>query len=239
MKMGLLSQWLKVRSAAALVLVLLLVAACAPASDPGRVAIAQLSEEVSYYPHQTGIIWQFLPNNAALNEQRIYQQVLGPTVIDGDLWIASQLAGRGLEVFTYRQYRDDGVFILKEVKPGAEIVFDPPIQEFPPEGTLRVGSTWSGDTTVQGYFPEARPEEQRQTWKVNYNYTVVDQRPVTVQSGTFDVFVINFTSRNITESGEVLEELTQETWFSPYVGEVKTENDYYLVESNFLIASQP
>jgi hypothetical protein len=64
--------------------------------------------------------------------------------------------------------------------------------------------------------------------------TVVDRREVTVTAGTFEVFVLNFTSRTTDESGEVVDELTQETWFAPYLGEVRTENGFFLVDSNLL-----
>jgi len=57
---------------------------------------------------------------------------------------------------------------------------------------------------------------------------------VTVAAGTFEVFVLNFTSRTLDEDGVVLEELTQETWFAPYLGEVRTENGFFLVDSNLL-----
>lgn len=215
-------------------LLVLLLAACAPSADGPRVTVAQLTEPVGYYPQQTGATWQYLPSNALLDEARVFQRVEGPTVLDGQVWIAWRLVGRGLDVISYRQYRPDGVFLRRELRPGTEIDFDPPIREYPSEGSLRVGATWSGQTTASVVYPEARPENRSASLTLDYTYTVVDQRRVSIASGDFEVFVINFTSRTTDEFATVLEEFTQELWFAPFVGEVRTEQGFFLVESNVL-----
>ena len=56
---------------------------------------------------------------------------------------------------------------------------------------------------------------------------------VRVPAGTFDVFVINLVTDQLTESGSVASSLTQELWYSPYVGEVRSVGGYYLVGLNF------
>ena len=69
---------------------------------------------------------------------------------------------------------------------------------------------------------------------IEYRYTVVDRRTVSLVAGDFEVFVVNFVTRTFDDEGGVLEEFTQESWFSPYVGEVKNENGFFLIDTNFL-----
>jgi hypothetical protein len=142
-----------------------------------------------------------------------------------------------LDITRYRQYRDDGVYLKQENKLGTLIRFDPPMREFPPQDLLRVGATWSGDTTVTvGASGDAQAEDAR-TLSVNYVYTVVDKRTVNVSAGAFDVYVIAFTTRTLDENAAVSNELTQQFWFSPYVGEVRDQSGDYLVASNVLKAA--
>ena len=65
---------------------------------------------------------------------------------------------------------------------------------------------------------------------------VVDQRTVTIPAGEVTVYVIDFVTRTFGADGEIVDELVQEVWFAPHVGEVRTENGYFLVETNFLDA---
>ncbi len=215
----------------------LLLSACVPASESERVTVEEFSGSVSYYPKETGAIWQYLPSGARLDEARVTQRIGGPIVLDGEVWIAWQMVGRGLDVTWFRQYRPDGVYLRRELRPGTEITFDPPLREFPSEGELRVGATWSGQTTAKLFYPEADSANQRADLLVEYVFTVVDQREVTVAAGTFEVFVINFVTRTTDDEGTIIEEFTQETWFAPFLGEVRTENGFFLVASNVLSAA--
>ncbi len=212
--------------------------ACAPATstaDNGeRVEVAQLTDAITYYPFQVGAEWRYLQENVPLNSMPLVLRIEGPTIIEGDLWIKSRLEGQGFDISRYRQFRPDGVFLLREDKPGTEITFDPPIQQFPKEATLKTGSSWSGDTTAHLFFPDAQPEAQHAELKVSYVYTVVDQRTVSSPAGDFDVFVINFVTRNLKDDGSIAEEFAQEIWFAPFIGEVRTEQGYFLISSNVL-----
>ncbi|MCA9835609.1 MAG: hypothetical protein KC422_01780 [Trueperaceae bacterium] len=214
----------------------ILLSACVPTTanpDSGeRVEVAQLTDTITYYPHQVGAEWRYLEENVPLESMPLVQRIDGPTIIDGDLWVKSRLEGQGIEIFTYRQFRPDGVFLLRTDKPGTEITFDPPIQQFPAENTLKTGASWSGDTTAHLFFPDAVAENQNDELPIHYVYTVVDQRKVTSPAGAFDVFVINFVTRNLDEQGATVQEFSQEIWFSPFVGEVRTEQGYYLVSTN-------
>lgn len=208
-------------------------AACAPASDQ-RVGVRQLTEPVTFYPHQTGARWEYLPDGARVSEPRLVKTVEGPTVLDGEVWTSWRLAGRGIDLTSFRQARADGVYLKRRVRPGTVITFDPPIKEFPSQSELRVGATWTGDTTASITFPAADPENQTATLELTYTYTVVDRRTVTLLAGEFEVYVVDLVSRTFDENGAIVEELQQSTWFSPFVGEVRTDNAFFLVDSNVI-----
>jgi hypothetical protein len=217
-----------------LTLILASVVACAPtASESPRLEVRQLAEPISYYPRETGARWEYVRDGAPLDGVRYVEVIEGPSVIDGDIWIASRLFGGGQDVRHFRQYRADGVFLRRQVRPGATITFDPPIREYPPEGELRVGLSWRGETVAAGEFPTAAPEMRRQSWSVEYVYTVVDRREVVVNGRRFDVFVVDRTVRQYDQDGGVSEELSRTSWFAPNVGTVRHENGWFLVETNF------
>lgn len=212
---------------------LLLLAACAPAPEGPRTSVEELRQSVSFYPSETGAQWSFLPNNALFDETRVYQRIEGPRIVDGVPLISWLLLGRGFEERDYRSYTSQGVQLHMRTKPGTEMKFNPPILEYPPAGQLGKGAQWSGSTTVSVFFPAARKENQHSTLELEYEYSVVDQRRVTVAAGSFDVYVLNLVTRTSGAEGELKEQLTQEIWFSPYVGEVRTDAGYFLVDLNF------
>ncbi len=213
--------------------IVLLVGACAPAASEETEAVTTPTGPVAYVPRPTGAAWSYLPDRATLDQPRVVVRIEGPTVVDGQVRTAWRMVGRGLDVRWFREHREDGTYLVREERPGTAIAFDPPILEMVP-GPLRVGQIWSGATTATVRFPEAEPENRTSTLALEWNTTVVDRRTVTVAAGEFEVFVLNFTTRTLDEDGVVLEELTQETWFSPYLGEVRTENGFFLVDSNLL-----
>jgi len=232
-------QWRMRRIALVLVPLALpvLLAACAPSSEK-QVTVQQLTKPISYYPHQTGAHWEYLPDGAKLTDPRLTVDVEGPSVLDGQVWIAWHTQGRGLDVTRYLQYTPDGVYLGRENKLGTVINFDPPIQEFPAEGQLRVGATWAGDTKVDVVATEAsangNAKKANKTLDVHYVYTVVDKRQVTLAAGTFEVYVVSFTTRTLDENANVTSTLTQQFWFTPDIGEVRDENGNVLIASNVL-----
>lgn len=206
--------------------------ACAPSTEEGEAeGRTEPTGPLSYVPTETGAAWAYLPNGAPLSDPRMTVTVEGPTVLDGNVVTAWHQVGRGFDVTYYRRHDEEGTFLVREERPGTILTFDPPIRELP-SGPLRVGETWSGETTATLRFPEAEATNRRQELDIQWVTTVVDRRTVDVVAGEFEVFVLNFTSRTTDEDGDVVDELTQETWFSPYLGEVRTENGFVLVESN-------
>lgn len=209
---------------------LLFLAACAPAPAE-RVSVVQATEPPTYYPHPTGAVWRYLPEGEAEDAPALVQQVEGPTVIGGERLTAWRTTGRGLEAHTYRDYRRGGVYIARETGPGYVTTISPPIREWPQAGTLQIGSSWGGEAVATVTFTEADEQEQV---RLEYRFEVVDRRPVRTTAGSFDVFVIAFESRSHGPGRQAEEALRQELWFAPFVGEVRTDNGLFLVETNML-----
>lgn len=210
-------------------------AACLPTeADPGRVEVAQLFEALSFYPKETGAVWHYLPDGERLDAMRVTQRIEGPTVLGGQLLIATRLVGRGIDQLDLRDHTDEGVYLVQRTLPGLRVTFDPPLQELPAESALRVGASWGGTTTVTAYYPEARPENRRVSGTTSYRYTVVDRRKVRVVAGEFEVYVITFESNSLDAQGNIADTLRQELWFAPHIGKVRHELGFYLVEANFL-----
>jgi hypothetical protein len=214
---------------------LALTAACAPAAaeEPGRVAVQQLVAAPSFYPQETGTRWSYLRDGARLDDPRFVETIDGPAVLEGDVWIAFRLVGGGQDATHYRQFRPDGVYLRRQLRPGGSFTFEPPMQELPAPAELRVGAIWSGSTIVKGNFPRASVGQRVFEQPIDYVFTVVDQRPVTVGDRVYDVFVIDRTTRSFDAEGAVVEEYSQQIWFAPGVGKVRHENGWFLIETNF------
>lgn len=212
-------------------LALFVLSSCAPtAGSEERVEVQQLTEPITYYPFQTGAAWQYLRDGDRLSDPRASTVIDGPTIVDSEVWVSFTKTRPGYQERGFRRVTPQGVFLHSRVVLGlTTIKYDPPLQEFPAEGTLRVGAQWSGETTVT-MSNSGRPEQQ--TLNVQYVYTVVDQRTVNTPSGAIQVFVIDLTSRNLSTEGELLDEENSQFWFTPFVGEVRSNQGWVLVSSN-------
>ena len=219
-----------------MVIAVLILAACAPGSEEEgpRLNIEQFTGNVSFYPQETGAAWAYVPQGSQISATGLATVIEGPTVLNDDIWVATKFVGLGVDGARYRQYRPDGVFVLREDASGSRTVFDPPLKEYPAPSELRVGATWAGETTARLFFPGAKPADRNQTFEVTYNYTVVDKRNVRLPLGELEVYVINMIGRSFNEEGKVANETTQVTWFSPFIGEVRTREGFFLARSNVI-----
>ncbi len=217
-------------------LAVLVLGGCTPAAGSDeRVEVQQLSDPITYYPFQTGAAWQYLRDGDRLSDPRSSTIIDGPTIVDSEVWISFTKTRPGYQERGFRRVTPDGVFLHSRIVLGlTSIRYDPPLQEFPPEGALRVGAQWSGETTVT-MSNLGRPESE--TLDVQYVYTVVDRRTVNTPAGSIEVFVIDLTSRNVSPDGELLDEETSQFWFTPFIGEVRTNQGWVLIDSNVLAAS--
>ena len=211
-----------------------LLGACVPAEKTEKVKVVQNVAEVSYYPHEVGARWEYLAEGEAIDSSPVVSTVLGPTVANSEIWIVTHMVGQGLDVAWFRQYRDDGVYLLKEERPGQVVSYNPPLKEFPKAGSLRVGAVWDGNSSIEVYYPLAEPKNQLAHYDIHYSYTVVDERTVTLATGETKVFVIDFVASDVNNLDSKFKTYKQETWFSPYLGEVKTEDGFLLVKTNLV-----
>ena len=215
-----------------------LLAGCLPA-PVARVDVVTPVAAPSFYPQETGLTWAYLPDGAPLDTPRFVERIEGPALQDGRVAIVFRLVGGGQDVAHVRQFTPEGVFLVRQERPGGSFTFDPPLQEFPAEAALRVGARWSGETTAQAEFPQAAPSQRRFTERIAYASTVLDRRRVEIGGRAYDVFVIDRTTERLDAAGAVLETLSQQFWFAPFVGRVRHENGWYLLETNFPVATLP
>jgi hypothetical protein len=217
------------RAAIALALAL---GACVPAPS-ARLNVVTPAAQASFYPQETGLAWSYLRDGAPLDAPRFVETIQGPALQGGEVVIGFRLVGGGQDVTHYRRFTPEGVLLVRQQRPGGSFTFDPPMRELPAPDDLRVGARWSGETQVAADFPGAAPNLRTFVERIAYDVTVLDRRRVIVGGSAYDVFVIDRTTRRLDPAGEVRETLSQQFWFAPYVGRVRHENGWYLIEANF------
>jgi len=185
-------------------------------------------EKVSFYPQQTGLSWHYLPDGYALDSIPVVRKIDGPRMAEGQLFIVDRTMGRGIDVTSFKQYREDGVFKTREVGPGYLLRLNPPVQELPAADNMRVGYAWNGSTKSEITFTDTSSSNRQQTFQTDYTYSIVDKRPVQLGGRQFQVYVINLESTLIKADGTT-ESLSKEIWYTPYYGEVRNSFEQYLV----------
>lgn len=219
-------------------LLLVVLAGCVPATNSERARVETAIDAVSYYPFETGARWEYLPSGARLSDPPVEITVEGPTIVDGTVAIAWSTFGRGRIATHFRTHNGGEQRLWREYRPGVIIDFDPPMLEYP-SGALTNNRSWSGSTTVRVY--EDRLSEAAssivgktvmQTYTVNYTTTVVETRTVTVPLGEIDVFVLNHVAEHVNDFGDVIDRVSLTTWFSPYLGEVRSDAGLLLTRTN-------
>ncbi|MCS7069409.1 MAG: hypothetical protein RMK51_08235 [Meiothermus sp.] len=202
-----------------LVVVLLLLAACAPRTGEPQTNTALIQGPVGFYPSQPGLDWIYLPPRASIGDPPVRLSVIGPTTFEGQPAIRFRLSGRGLERSYYRQIDASGVRLLgiEDFDRLQVARYTPAIQEYPPQASLAVGARWGGQTRE---VIELRPNNQatRVSDRVlEYTYTVLGKSNVTVPAGSFEVFRIGLEYRD-PRNPSLRENF--EVWFFPGVGEI-------------------
>lgn len=218
-----------------------LLAACAP-QNTETIRVRNEVNQVGFYPNQTGIIYEYLPEDAPLDAQRVIQRIEGPRTVSGELLTLSRTIGRGFDLSSYRIYNDQGVFLRREDGPGYSMTLSPALQEYPPAQELRVGKVWQGRSNVKVLYPETSSRSNISSFTTEYTYTVVDKRTISLERGeerlgSFEVYVLNLEGEQINAAGTVLQRVEKEIWFSPYIGEVLTSEGGLLIASNLGIGT--
>lgn len=210
---------------------MMLLASCAPPAQ--SVGASVDVDKVSFYPRETGIVHEYLPEDAADNQPRLVQRVLGPRL--AQRYTASVSVGRGIDVTSYRSYTNQGVFLHRQDGPGYSMTLEPPLQEYPAANAMQVGATWQGSSTVTIRYTESGNEAV--TFTTNYLYNVVDRRRVNLERGEdllgrFDAFIISLEGERLAEDGSLVQRIEQDIWFTPYIGEILTKEGGLLIASN-------
>ncbi|GGM01317.1 hypothetical protein GCM10010841_07390 [Deinococcus aerophilus] len=202
---------------------------CAPRTS-GPAPTVQAStpvSAVSFYPHEPGLGWSYLLEGEPTTTTPYVLRTLGPTIYAGQNADALQLTGRGADQTWYRTFSAAGVQLLGLRKPGVNVRLDPPWLEYPAETGWKVGLNWRGQSGVTISGDDGKVQAQG---TLNYSYTVQERRPVDTPAGKFDVWVV---TRQVSDTVGGLFPATQQLWFTPYVGEVRTPEGLLLVRRNF------
>ena len=210
---------------------LLLVTACAPSLSKERLNVTPITGPRDFYPSQAGLKWDYLEPGEDVDAPRFTKEVMGKTRVDGKILTVSRFYGRGYNATLFEDYTDAGVFLYREDRGENVVIYTPGYQVLPPPSDLAVGEVWGGTTTATIYSPRDATTETTTT----YRYTVVDRRSLVLGSRfggkPFDVYVISL------ETFEDVDGQTQrsnsELFYVPYVGNIKTPQALYLVDTNF------
>jgi hypothetical protein len=217
---------------------LVVVAACAPARQPGTVSTSVSADEVSYYPSQSGLTWAYLKPGETENTAPYVVRIEGPSSYQSRVLTAMRFVGRGQERFYYRQFDASGVKLYGEGSPEFyQFIYDSPVQEYPAENTIVVGKTWNGETTAQLVTREG-------TRRIKYTYImrVVSKEKFKIRDTEYDAFLILRDNRleylNLNAADAAKKEFqpiveSQRVRFVPYIGEIQTREGLVLVDYNF------
>jgi hypothetical protein len=207
-----------------------LLASCVPAQKTAQqpnVSASTNVSKVSFYPSQAGLSWTYLPDGEPQGGVPYLTRALGPSIFGSTEAQAFNLSGRGADQTSYRLVSAQGVQLLGFRKPGLSVRLDPPWQEAPAETAWKIGLAWQGESNITVQSDDGKTNV---SGKVNYNYRVLDQRSVNIGGQTYKVWVIN---RQITDTVGGLFPASQEQWFAPFVGDVRTPEGLLLIGRNF------
>jgi hypothetical protein len=205
-------------------LLLVLLTACVQ-PPAARFNVQTVASEPSFYPHEAGLTWEYLEAGKQRDALRIKKDSLGVSSVGGKTYHVSRLYGRGFNTSYFETYGDNGVFLAREDRPGAVLVYNPPIQTLPPETNFTVGHSWSGTTQTSIYYTEGDTEPTLVT--LNYRYSIIDKRQLLIEGKPFETFIISVRLEQTLDNQT--DAVDQEIWFTPYRGELKTKDGLYLI----------
>lgn len=212
---------------------------CLPSTEPEdidqkpKVDIISSTKTISFYPQETGLTWHYLPDGYTLDSVPVKKKIEGPRMAEGQLFTVDRTVGRGIDVTSFKQYMEDGVYKSREVGPGYLLRLNPPIRELPAASNMRVGYAWQGSTRSEVTFTDTSSANRQQVFETDYTYSIVDKRTVQLASKQFEVYVINLESKLTREDGTV-DNLSKEIWYMPYYGEIRNSFEQYLVGGTIL-----
>jgi hypothetical protein len=207
-----------------------LLVGCAPSAQISGQATASVAvHRVNFYPDQNGLRWLYLKRGSPLSAPAYQLSSEGPTIFNGLEVRVFRLYGNGADRRWYRQISGRGVYLEGFSLPGVVVELSPPWEEDPPVADWKVGYTWSGST----HLTLISSGKTVQTLIVDYRYTVLEKRTVSVAGKSYRVWVVD---REISSSNTaVFPPTSKELWFAPYVGNVKSADGLLLVAKNFQV----
>ena len=134
--------------------------------------------------------------------------------------------GRTQNYLYYREIGPGGVRLHGFTSPGViTVTYDPPLQEYPPEASLKVGATWGGQSKVTTTPVQGKPEEVT----LVYAYRVLEERDYRVGSTVYPkALLINLEQR--LSNGDTVNQAIR---FLPKIGEVRTREGLALIARSF------
>ncbi len=202
---------------------LVLLGACTPSATRasfGANVDVHLDTELVYHPRQAGITRTY---QAEDDPGRYVVTEHGPTLRDGLTQYLTHAVGLGRDTITYRTHTRHGVFRLHDQHATHTVTYQPPLHEYPP--TLAPGQRWGGTSHLTFHFPEKNIEHYD---TIEYQYAVIERRSVTINNRNYDAYVIDFTATQASDGARI----TQQHWYAPHAGVVRTVDHLYLTSSN-------
>ena len=224
---------LRPRTLAALGLAALL-AGCVPSGNdpkpppPPPVSSGVVGAQTSFFPSSAGLSWAYIKEDASSAAPKFKLEILGPSLFMGKVLTAMRFSGSAADQTYFREFSASGVKLHGISLPQTgDVVFDPPIQEYPAPEAIRVGASWRGDTVVAepNINDPAKPRRSR----LSYTYSVLAREQFFIEKQTYDTFRIAV-ERVFPDSNQ---RTTQTIRFTPNVGEVRTQEGLLLVGKNF------
>jgi hypothetical protein len=212
-----------------------LLMACEP-PPVSRVTTSVSGDQITYFPSQSGMVWKYLVANEKLDTVPYLVRVEGPLSLDGRVFTGIRFYGRGQDRVYYRTFDERGVQLHAELSDNFyKLVYDNPIQEYPPQKDVIVGKRWNGTTTAVLSEGKLAPRKIR----ITYQYSIVSKEKFRILEADYDAFLILRDTRveNLDGSGAVSE--AQRIRFVPFIGEVQTREGLVLVDYSFRSATPP
>lgn len=205
-----------------LIPIVMFLAACTPAVKPDPVDSVTQQSEIGYYPSSTGLVWQYLLEGEVPGSVAPYElKIEGPQAIDSKVVTAFHFVGRGAERWYYRDFTKDGVFLVAEGTPNFyEVSYNPGVQEYPNQGRIIVGNTWSGVSRMKISTPQVKNREATLT----YQYRVLAQEKLEINKVAYDAFRISEDKRIALGGDEKDLSESSLVWFVPKIGEIQRSN---------------
>jgi hypothetical protein len=183
--------------------------------------------ETSFYPNAAGLTWQYIKESNSADAPKYKLEVLGPSLFHGKTLTAIRFVGNASDQTYFREFSSTGVKLYGfSISQTGDVTFEPPIQEYPASSELKIGATWSGQTTVTE--PNLADKTKPKSYPISYTYTVLARQQFKIGENVYDTFRIAY---------EVIasptERTTQTIHFTPSIGEVRTKEGLLLLGKNF------